>query len=187
MRWGEGRGDGAEPAPTSRTALTDDVQAGGVGRRRVVHVRPDVVLIATSAGAVRRGTVGTSMESDDQTAGVAQVERLLRTIRADPGAPRLVAVTGPGGSGKSLALRSLRTLYARDADGAAGPLIVDDVHVLGEDAVREIVDAATVPGAQVTVAFRPWPVERGLGELRLLIGEHGTTVSLDPFQPRAPP
>lgn len=117
------------------------------------------------------------MESDDQTAGVAQVERLLRSIRADPAAPRLVAVTGPGGSGKSLALRSVRTLY----DGEAGPLIVDDVHALGEDAVRRIVDAAHVPGAQVTVAFRPWPVERGLGELRDLIGEHGTTVCLDPL------
>ena len=81
------------------------------------------------------------MEPDDRAAhGVAQVERLLRTIRADPSAPRLVAVTGPGGSGKSLALRSVRTLYARGGDGA--PLIVDDVHALGDDAVRKIVAAA---------------------------------------------
>ena len=120
------------------------------------------------------------MEPDDQAAhGVAQVERLLRTIGADPTAPRLVAVTGPGGSGKSLALRSVQTLYARGGDSA--PLIVDDVHVLGDDAVRRIVDAAHLPGAQVTVAFRPWPVERGLGELRELIGELGTTVCLDPL------
>ena len=119
--------------------------------------------------------------------GVVQVERLLRTIEADPQAPRLVAVTGPGGSGKTLALRSLQTLYARNGNGRGrprddpgdGPLIVDDVHALGDDAVRRIVTAAHRPGAQVTVAFRPWPVERGLGELRDLIGEHGTTVSLD--------
>ena len=29
------------------------------------------------------------------------------------------------------------------------------------------------------MAFRPWPVERGLGELRELIGERGTMVCLD--------
>ncbi|KQR12231.1 helix-turn-helix transcriptional regulator [Cellulomonas sp. Leaf334] len=124
------------------------------------------------------------MESDDLTThGVAQVERLLRTIRADPGAPRLVAVTGPGGSGKTLALASVRTLYAHldERDGDGNPLIVDDVHALADDAVRRIVAAAHRPGAQVTVAFRPWPVEQGLGELRELIGARGTTVCLDPL------
>lgn len=146
--------------------------------------------VPTSRAASRAvGAVGDDgMHSDDVGArGVVQVERLLRTIEADPQAPRLVAVTGPGGSGKTLALRSLQTLYARNGNGRGrprddpgdGPLIVDDVHALGDDAVRRIVTAAHRPGAQVTVAFRPWPVERGLGELRDLIGEHGTTVSLD--------
>ncbi|NTW38915.1 MAG: hypothetical protein HGA44_03355, partial [Cellulomonadaceae bacterium] len=135
------------------------------------------------------------MDSDDAGArGVVQVEGLLRRVGADPGAPRLVAVMGPGGSGKSLALSSLRALYSRSGRGAGdlerpasnragrqGPLIVDDVHVLDDVLVRRIVDEAGRPGAQVAVAFRPWPVERGLGELRELIGERGVTVSLDPL------
>lgn len=140
------------------------------------------------------------MDSDEAGAhGVAQVERLLRSVGADLRAPRLVAVTGPGGSGKTLALASLRALYGHDGPGdgggrgpgrargvgtrpeRAGPLIVDDVHALDEHAVRRIVDAAQVPGAQVAVAYRPWPVEPGLGELRELIGHRGTTVSLDPL------
>lgn len=133
------------------------------------------------------------MNADEVGArGVVQVERLLRSVGADPGAPRLVAVTGPGGSGKSLALASLRALYARGEPGTGlaarqdrpvgggeAPLIVDDVHALGDDAVRRIVEAAHRPGAQVAIAFRPWPVERGLGELRELIGDRGTTVRLD--------
>ncbi|WP_051640090.1 helix-turn-helix transcriptional regulator [Cellulomonas sp. URHE0023] len=128
------------------------------------------------------------MDPDDgDVRGVLQVERLLRSVSVDPGAPRLVAVAGPGGSGKTLALRSLKRLYARTGQGPAGPshdsvpLVVDDVHALDDHAVRRIVAEAHRPGAQVAVAFRPWPVERGLGELRELITQLGTTVHLEPL------
>lgn len=88
---------------------------------------------------------------------------LVREVAEDPAAPRLVAVTGPAGAGKSTVLRELTRVWAEA--GVQDATVVDDAHELGDDALADLRGYAGRPDARLVVAFRPWPRSRALARL----------------------
>lgn len=117
----------------------------------------------------------------------AHVEGALRETRA----PRSVVI-GPAGSGKSATLRYLsdhleglgRTAVVCRTAGqiAAAPpddvVLVDDAHLLDDDALQAILDRVADPDAGTIVACRPWPLPAGLGTLLQHMDTPGTSVVL---------
>ncbi|ALE86381.1 hypothetical protein XF36_27255 [Pseudonocardia sp. HH130629-09] len=89
---------------------------------------------------------------------------LVRAVAEDPAAPRLVAVTGPAGAGKSTVLRELVRVWT-EAGAGEGVTVVDDAHDLGDDELTDLRDQAGRPDARLVVAFRPWPRGRALARL----------------------
>ncbi|WP_224387546.1 helix-turn-helix transcriptional regulator [Pseudonocardia sp. ICBG1293] len=89
---------------------------------------------------------------------------LVRAVAEDPAAPRLVAVTGPAGAGKSTVLRELTRTWA-DAGAGQDVTVVDDAHELGDDELSELRGRAGLPDARLVVAFRPWLRSRALARL----------------------
>ncbi|MDD9205777.1 hypothetical protein PU560_04755, partial [Georgenia sp. 10Sc9-8] len=92
----------------------------------------------------------------------------------------LVAITGPRGSGKSLLLADLAAVYrAAGVDTRRGDreidlidlpdrcaILVDDAHVLAEDALNRLHGFIDNPETHLAVAYRPWPQPPAL---RLLV------------------
>ncbi len=113
---------------------------------------------------------------------------VLERIRRDPSAPLVVAVVGPGGTGKSAVLDAVAAAYAaagvpvlRSAGGRPLPdvpaetaVLVDDAHRLGAD------DLARLPAVAATgrllLAHRPWPRPPGLTALVAGLGGRRTVV-----------
>ncbi len=116
--------------------------------------------------------------------GASAARRLYREITADPSAPLLLEIVGPGGSGKSVLLDVLERRYTesgvpvgRDAGArvggngavAAGPegaLLLDDAHLLPEQTLRALaaaVRAGTID--RLLLTRRPYPRTTALGEL----------------------
>ncbi|MCX6467371.1 MAG: hypothetical protein NTW05_27865, partial [Pseudonocardiales bacterium] len=127
--------------------------------------------------------------ADLPAAAAAVVER----VRRDPAAPLVVAVVGPGGTGKTTVLDAVAAAYAsagvavrRCAGGrplpAAGsgngpadaPLLVDDAHLLAAgDLARLPAVAAT---GRLVLAHRPWPRPAGLAALVAGLGGRRSVV-----------
>ncbi len=119
--------------------------------------------------------------------GITGPRSLLERVGAAPDAGLVAAVCGPGGTGKSTLLQSVARAYRAagtppGADG--GPVLVDDVHVLGRAAQLRLADLAARPGARLVVAVRPVAGGPGLTALRAAVAMAGTTVVLGAL-PRA--
>ncbi|MEV0677759.1 helix-turn-helix transcriptional regulator [Actinosynnema sp. NPDC050436] len=103
------------------------------------------------------GTTSLPDHARDGYAGCSAAERLCAEVAADPRADRVVAVSGPGGFGKTALLSALSALF-----GGAGPtggrvVLVDDAHELPEHEWERLVRLADDGGARLVVAHRPWP------------------------------
>ena len=141
--------------------------------------------VTGSAQDVRTAT--TQASGPDLLAGAPAARRLVQEIAAGPAAPRLSAVVGPAGSGKSVTLREIvraweaagvevRAAPGEDDDPAGTALVVDDAHLLDDDALDRLRERAAAPGARVVVARRPWP--RGVAVARLGAALAATTPPL---------
>jgi len=106
-------------------------------------------------------------------AGCAPALRLRDDIAAEPATPLRVAVTGPGGSGKTALLDAVAAQYRRadvpvvrdigpsePAPGCA--VLVDDAHLLADADLERLRGLAANPAARLVVAFRPWPCSPAL-------------------------
>ncbi|MFF3853932.1 LuxR C-terminal-related transcriptional regulator [Micromonospora sp. NPDC002575] len=121
---------------------------------------------------------------------------LLDRLAADPAAPFALAVTGPGGHGKTALLGEvarrcrqagqtvLSTVPAATAPPEPGTvLLVDDAHLLDDarlGVLRALVDAGR---HRIAVAYRPWPRRAALVELADALRRHAEPVLLVPFTP----
>lgn len=88
--------------------------------------------------------------------------RLCEEVAAEPDAARVVAVSGPGGTGKSTLLAVLSSIY-----DDVGAVLVDDAHELGEPEMTRLARMATDGRTRLVVAHRPWPVAAALKSLPL--------------------
>ncbi|HWO59097.1 MAG TPA: LuxR C-terminal-related transcriptional regulator [Umezawaea sp.] len=89
-------------------------------------------------------------------AGCAAAQRLCDEVAADPRAARVVAVSGPGGAGKTALLSVLSTIF--DATGGDGVVLVDDAHELGDAELGRLARLAEDGRTRLVVAHRPWPL-----------------------------
>ena len=116
--------------------------------------------------------------------GRPHLRQLLDRIATAPHAPLLLAVTGPGGSGKSLVLNAIRSAYrdAGDTPGAevdpAPVVLVDDAHALTPADFAKVVALAEGPDARLVVAYRGWPHGPRLLDLEHTMRDCGTVVEL---------
>ncbi|PZF86935.1 helix-turn-helix transcriptional regulator [Micromonospora deserti] len=119
-------------------------------------------------------------------------QTVLDAVAADPAAPLLLAVTGPGGHGRSAYLQELARIYRRagttvveDApDGEIAPdavLLVDDAHLLDEARLRALHRLVAARRHRVGVGYRPWPRPAPLVELADALRRDGQLVLLAPF------
>ncbi|MEV4625386.1 LuxR C-terminal-related transcriptional regulator [Micromonospora sp. NPDC049523] len=119
---------------------------------------------------------------------------LLDAVDADPHAPLAVAITAPGGYGKSALLHELAGLYRRaghpvldtwpTAASTAEPgavLLVDDAHLLDEARLRELRQRLDAGPARLAVAYRPWPRPAALVELVEQLTRDRPPLLLAPF------
>src|SRR4051794_40952400 len=102
---------------------------------------------------------------------------LAARIAADPGAPLVAVVVGPGGTGKSMLLDELGAVYARAGvevsrypDATGGAVLVDDAHRLTDADLDRLGRIAADPGARLGLAHRPWPRPRALAALTATLG-----------------
>ncbi len=121
---------------------------------------------------------------------------LLDRLAADPAAPFALAVTGPGGHGKTALLGEvarrcrqagqtvLTTVSAATEPPEPGTvLLVDDAHLLDDTrlgALRALVDTGR---HRIVVGYRPWPRCPALVELADALRRHADPVLLVPFNP----
>ncbi|HEX7305629.1 helix-turn-helix transcriptional regulator [Lentzea sp.] len=91
-------------------------------------------------------------------ADCAAARRLCEEVAADRDTARVVAVSGPGGTGKSTLLGVLSSM-------SAGAVLVDDAHELDESEVTRLARTATDNHSMLVVAHRPWPVVTALSGL----------------------
>ncbi|MFC3504199.1 LuxR C-terminal-related transcriptional regulator [Micromonospora krabiensis] len=121
-------------------------------------------------------------------------QALLDTVAADPSAPLAVAVTGPGGHGRSAYLQELARIYRRagvpvlenpaDLPDRADPdavLLVDDAHRLDDAHLATLRHLVGERRQRLAVAYRPWPRSTGLVELADAVRRDGHAVLLTPF------
>nr|WP_210481203.1 LuxR C-terminal-related transcriptional regulator [Naasia sp. SYSU D00948] len=110
---------------------------------------------------------------------------------------RLVAgITGPGGTGKSTLLDRLADRYSGAGlpiashpsalPGRAGraALLVDDAHLLADDALRDLHSAVARPELDLVVAYRLWPERTGLRRLAAALDHHHVPVVLGALSSR---
>lgn len=109
-------------------------------------------------------TSPTPAASTGPLAGAPAAVALVRAVAEEPEAPRLVAVAGPAGAGKSTVLRELVRVWT-EAGAGQDVTVVDDAHELGDDELADLRGRAGRPGARLVVAFRPWPRSRALARL----------------------
>ncbi|HEY8532535.1 MAG TPA: helix-turn-helix transcriptional regulator [Micromonospora sp.] len=119
---------------------------------------------------------------------------LLAAIEAEPQAPLGVAITAPGGHGKTALLEAIEAVYLRAGSPVVrGPealarapqeavVVVDDAHVLEEACLADVRRRAT-GGQRVVVAYRPWPRRPALDALAATLTRCGRAVALTPFTP----
>lgn len=101
-----------------------------------------------------------------------QLRPLLGAITSRPDAPPRALLVGAAGSGKSATLRRLHAqlaerehtvhIAAHDAEAirttpAGDVLLVDDLHLLDDDALAALHARSTDPDACLIAAIRPWP------------------------------
>jgi DNA-binding CsgD family transcriptional regulator len=124
-----------------------------------------------------------------------QTREFLDSVEADPFAPLHVAITAPGGYGKTRLLTELGQVYrsagievvgARQAmtesvDHTAAALLVDDAHLLGESQLRALHEIAETEQTRLAVAYRPWPRSTALSELTEVLGPTRPALTLGPF------
>ncbi|RKR87553.1 regulatory LuxR family protein [Micromonospora pisi] len=122
---------------------------------------------------------------------------LLDAVGDAPHAPMTVAVTAPGGYGKSALLHELAGIYRRaghpvvEGWPAQGPepdpdavLLVDDAHLLDPDRLAELRRWLTAGPVRVALAHRPWPRSAALVELTELLSRDRPTLLLPPYTER---
>ncbi|NNC11929.1 helix-turn-helix transcriptional regulator [Planctomonas sp. JC2975] len=115
----------------------------------------------------------------------------IDNLLASTTAPRSLVV-GPAGSGKTSALHYLHdelrkagraTDFAHDADGIramppAAILLVDDAHLLDQDALLALADRVADPTSATLVACRPWPTPEGLAGILSTLDTPGLAIVL---------
>jgi DNA-binding CsgD family transcriptional regulator len=114
-----------------------------------------------------------------RTNGVATdpVTRLLGGVSQAPEAPLQFAVVGPGGYGKTAALRSIREVYrnagqhvltewSSTTNLSDAVVLVDDAHLMDEARIDVLLSE---PCPRMVVAARPWPRPAALGALLRLV------------------
>ncbi|GIJ79804.1 helix-turn-helix transcriptional regulator [Micromonospora phaseoli] len=119
---------------------------------------------------------------------------LLDAVTADPSAPLLLGVTGPGGHGRSSYLHELAGRYARAGvtvhtdvpqdEAACDPdavLVVDDAHLLDEARLRTLLRLVGGRRHRLAISFRPWPRPAGLTALADALRREGRLILLTPF------
>lgn len=138
---------------------------------------------------------GGSAPGDSVLTGSPAARRLYREIAADPAVPRRVDVVGPGGSGKTVLLRTLADLYTRSGipvrheppDGSTDAadrdvaLLLDDVHHLDDAALERVRRWAAEPGPAVVLARRPWPRPAAVSMLAAAFGASRAPLILGPL------
>lgn len=111
--------------------------------------------------------------------GCPQAEALLRGVAANPGAPFVTGIVGPGGCGKTTVLGELAHTCTRAGVPVGGlesageviddpgrkVLLVDDAHQIEAPGLELIRSLATTPGVRLAVAYRPWPRRPALSAL----------------------
>jgi DNA-binding CsgD family transcriptional regulator len=148
-----------------------------------------------------------SPASDLRRAGATGWDRGLEAVTArllpGPGGARppgtVVAVQGPGGTGKTALLDALRRRCAEAGVAAVGPrtgddlperpgdavVLVDDAHRIPAEDLAELRRLLRAPGARVVVAARPWPRPPALLQALEDAGGVHHTVLLGHLEPAA--
>jgi DNA-binding CsgD family transcriptional regulator len=117
---------------------------------------------------------------------------LFRRLAAAPGDALTAAVVGPGGTGKSALLRAIASAYERagstpihvqpdtDLDSLDGtePILVDDAHRLGSEALDALRARAQDTDARMIVTYRPWPRPGGLSAVGARLSRHHSPIVL---------
>ena len=105
-------------------------------------------------------------------------QRLCQDVVADPHAPLVAAVAGPGGCGKTATLETLARIY-RDAgvpvaheytEDSSAALLVDDAHALDDGTLDRLRRLALTRTHRLVVAYRPWPRPPALSALGAVLG-----------------
>jgi DNA-binding CsgD family transcriptional regulator len=121
--------------------------------------------------------------------GCAPALRLCDDVAAGPTAPLRVAITGPGGSGKTALLDAIAVRY-RQADvpvvrgvglsdvPPSGAVLVDDAHLLAAADLERMRGVVASPTARLIVACRPWPCSPQLSTVVNLLGRDRPPVAL---------
>jgi DNA-binding NarL/FixJ family response regulator/GTPase SAR1 family protein len=110
-------------------------------------------------------------------------EEILYAVTVDPTAELKLAVTGPGGMGKTTFLNALATRYDQSPrageDTVAGTaLLVDDAHLLDGKALDSLARLAADPAQRIVVAYRPWPHPPELVRLAAVLGRGSPLIVL---------
>ncbi|PZM98333.1 MAG: helix-turn-helix transcriptional regulator, partial [Actinobacteria bacterium] len=117
---------------------------------------------------------------------------LLAAIEAEPHTPLGVAISAPGGYGKTALLDAIETAYQRAGftvakghealTGAAAEtvLVIDDAHLVDDARLSELSRRAAA-GQRFAVAYRPWPRRAALDALAATLTRYGRMVALAPF------
>ncbi|MEJ1156046.1 LuxR C-terminal-related transcriptional regulator [Microbacterium marmarense] len=128
----------------------------------------------------------------------SSVERAIAALTAvDEETAVRGVLSGNAGSGKSVALRRVRSLLAARGRSSmrlradtnigtippADVLLVDDAHLLGDEVLRELVARAEDPDSALVVAARSWPASAELTELVRSLEHSGQTVLLSDAMP----
>ncbi|GAA2726009.1 helix-turn-helix transcriptional regulator [Cellulomonas aerilata] len=151
------------------------------------------------SGSVGAGAPDLSSPPAGASDGVpAAVQALAARLAADPHAPLTLGLSGVGGTGKTASLGALRTALrtggrtvttVRGGPGTepsatahgGGAVLVDDAHLLPDEALAVLLATVERPGSQVVVAFRPWPERPLLGELVHELRLRSATIALGPM------
>ena len=120
---------------------------------------------------------------------------LHNEVAASPHTRLLTSVSGPGGSGKTVLLADLASLYraagfeTRHADdelalgdvASHSAVLVDDAHQLAEPALARLQTLVEQRDVHLVVAHRPWPQPAALRRLLSALDQHHPPVVLGPL------